>query len=285
VPLSQIAKTRIGIQTLANDFFILSSDQVKERQIEEQYLKPLAYTPKLPLPSVLEEGINNHEFLFFCSEQKQNLADTQALRYIEEAEEAIVPVRGKGEVVTGYQNKLRIQQDRRANWYDMKSAVMKRECAEILLPRFVYRNYRVVWNKAMFVPQENFIEVFPLFEDSDETEVLLATLSSTFTELTIRLYSQVYGGGTYSISPGIVKSLPIINIHELSAIERNRLVNAYRSFISEQDGNRQVIDTVIYDILNFDLKTQTRMEKALEELVSLSSASKHQLYKQMRAGS
>lgn len=98
-------ETHIGVQTLANDFFVLFSEQISSLQIEGKFLTPFIHSSQYYKAPVIEKNTITTHHLFWCSETKPELDGTQALRYIEDGEKKEVPVRGKGYSVTGYQNK------------------------------------------------------------------------------------------------------------------------------------------------------------------------------------
>jgi hypothetical protein len=187
---------------------------------------------------------------------------------------ATVPVRGKGINVTGYQNKQRIIDANRPYWYDLRSLLERRGRAEILIPRLVYRTFRVLWNKAAFVPGEVFIEFVPRAESNIAVEVYLAVISSSVFELMLRANSQLYGGGTYNVSPGEIGNIPILNVARLTEQQRNTLKDAFRSYIVDPDQNRSVLNSAVYDILGFDQAMRVRVTDALNDLVALTSSPK-----------
>ena len=46
-PIAKVADTRVGIQTLAKEFFVLSPDQAASAQIESEFLAPLLQSPSI----------------------------------------------------------------------------------------------------------------------------------------------------------------------------------------------------------------------------------------------
>lgn len=272
VPITTLAKTRIGLQTLAKDFFVLTSNRITELCIEEEFLQPLAQSLAFFPVSVIEHHLPPEHYLFYCSQSKQELAGTYALRYILQAESQLVKVRGKDATVIGYQNKERIQRAGRKYWYDLKTALERRGRARILIPRLVYQTFKVVWNKAEYVPGELFIEFLP--RTTKHEEIYLAILNSTLMELILRGKAQVYGGGTYNISPGMIKSAPIINVERLSDEHKKALVEAYRRFSADTQCDRSLIDTVVADILQLDHSEQTELKEVVGDMHLIATSSK-----------
>lgn len=273
-PISSLAKTRIGTQTLAKEFFVLTADRARQQQIEPRFLEPLAQSSRCFNYPVIEVGTEPLFYTFYCSEPKEALAGTHALAYIQRGETAVVPVRGKGTTVIGYQNKERIKEEGRTYWYDLKTAISSRGRAEILIPRLVYRTFTVVWNRAGFVPGELFIEFIPNESSKIETEVYLAVLSSSLTEIMLRSTAQVYGAGTYNIAPGQIKNVPVLNVEKVSPGQREKLKRAYSQYLADEKHDRAVIDKAVYEILNFDAAMQEKLKEVLEDMHLLATSAK-----------
>lgn len=273
-PIANLAKTRIGVQTLAKEFFALTLDKVEETQIESEFLEPLAQSTRYFNNPVIEVGAEPLFFTFYCSESKGALSGTRALAYIQQGETTEVAVRGKGTTVIGYQNKERIKEEKRLYWYDLKTALERRSRAEILIPRLVYRTFMVVWNKAGFVPGELFIEFLPHESSNIDTEVYLAILSSSVTEIMLRSSAQIYGAGTYNIAPGQIKKVPIINAERLTIDQREQLKSAYHRYVADESHDRAVIDKVIYEVLGFDAPMQQTLKEVLDDMHLLATSAK-----------
>ncbi len=273
-PFQTIARTRIGLQTLAKEFFVLSSKDIIELKIEHEYLQPLAHSARTHSKPTIEVDEVPMNFIFYCSKSPDELEGTAALEYIRAGEEAQVPVRGKGTTVQGYQNKQRIKDAGRKHWYDLKSDLVRRGTAEILVPRLIYRDFTVVWNKARFVPGELFVEVIPLL--NLDVEVYLAILSSSLTEVMLRAYAQVYGGGTYNINPGQIRNVPVVDITSLSENHCNELKYAYEAYLRNQINGRTELDNLLYRILELSEEQKVRINVLLQDLRFLAVTSKEQ---------
>jgi hypothetical protein len=267
-------RTHIGVQTLANDFFVLSSEQISSLQIENRFLVPFAHSSQCyKVPVIKKLAVATH-FLFYCSDTKSELYGTKALRYIEAGEKKEVPVRGKGTFVIGYQNKKRIKTDRRPHWYDLRTALEKRKRGMILLPRVFSRNFQIVWNQAGFVAGEPFIECTPKSEFESDLELYLAVLTNSLTELFIRIQSQLYGGGAHTVSPRRLREIPIVNLKLLTENQKELLRQAYRQYITTAVRDRSIIDRVLYKILKLEVSSQNQIAEALKDLLKLSTTAK-----------
>lgn len=266
--LRAVAQSRIGLQTLAKDFYILDSDRARRRGIEREFLEPLAFSPrehKYPLISSKREV---RHFLFYCDRARDELENTQALEHITNAERATVTVRHREEPVVGYQNLPRLRKAGRKPWYNIKSEVERRGRYPILIPRRTYKSFLCVWNKARVVPNENFIEVAPL--DEQDVVPLLAFLNSSLGELCVRLTGHVYGGGVSDLNPRYVRRIRVPDIRKLKDDDTRRMRESYRLFCRFQE--REILDDVIYDVVGFSAAERETVEESLETVTALSTA-------------
>jgi adenine-specific DNA-methyltransferase len=270
--IANIAETRIGIQTLAKEFFVLSAEQANTTQIEKEFMEPLAQSIRYISHSMIDINSEPNYYLFYCDKGKDDLQRTQALEYILQGEASTVDVRGKNDSVVGYQNKERIKKAKRNFWYNLKSSLERRGRARILIPRLIYRNFTVVWNVAKFVPGELFIEFLP--SSGIDDEVYLAILTSSISELMLRTHAQIYGGGTFNINPGRIKSVPMLNVALLTYQQREALKQSYQQYLSDETHSRSSIDHVIYDILGLSISHQHRIRIILEDLLLLATSTK-----------
>jgi len=266
VSINKVARIGIGLQTLAKDFFVVTREQKEEGVVEGQYLVPYAYSiSSINKPIIREKDILN--YVFCCSSPKENLLNTKALEHILEGEKREINVRGKGISIIGYQNKERIIEANRPYWYDVKTEIDKKERAEILLPRFVFQDYFVIWNKANSVPGGALIQFFPHQHKIIDIRVSLAILTSTFSESIFRINSQIYGGGTSNLRINDLKKAPTIDIFQLSTRQQTKLVKAYDEYVKTGDKNR--IDEVVNGILGLDEEQVVRLRNLLVDLKSM----------------
>jgi tRNA1(Val) A37 N6-methylase TrmN6 len=81
-PMANLAQTRIGLQTLAKDFFVLTPERAKAAHIEEKFLEPLAQSSKYFSGPTLEPDTLPGSYVFYCSKTHAELRGTHALKYI-----------------------------------------------------------------------------------------------------------------------------------------------------------------------------------------------------------
>jgi hypothetical protein len=266
IKVKEIADTKIGIQTLAKDFFVLSREKISELELEREFYKPLIQSNRNYSHPIIKKESQPYHYLFYCDLTKDKLQATKALDYIELAEEKEVSIRGKNETVIGYQNKERIKSSRRSPWYNLRTELQKRRKESILIPRIVSKYFRVYWNQAQYIPGEFFIEFRP--KEDIKIEVYLAILSSSLFDMCLRIKSHLYGGGAYSVYPGHFKDIPIINPALLKQKERRKLETAYAEYLSDENKGRQMIDKVILEILGWDASFGEKINQELNDLIN-----------------
>jgi hypothetical protein len=256
VPLIEYATPKIGVQTLAKDFYIFETTDTERIDVESQFLKPIAYSSRDHQTPVLEEDDCCH-FLFWCDEDREALTGTRALEHIENAEQRVVQNRYTDETIDGLHNKKRIKQASRTPWYDLKKEAMNRLPSQILLPRRVYEDYTAVWNRGRVVPNENFLATN--VDDEDHVKPLLVYLNSSLGELCLRLSGQVYGGGVCDLNVSSAKQIRCLDFDSISALPR--LSTAFDTFAETQD--REVLDDAIFEALEFVDQQRSEVEEAL----------------------
>ena len=82
VRLGDVATVRFGIKTGANDFFYLTPERIAEFNIEPEYCRPVMTTPQ-ESRSIAADPARLPKHLFLCHDDKDALAGTGALAYIE----------------------------------------------------------------------------------------------------------------------------------------------------------------------------------------------------------
>lgn len=270
--LGKLVESRIGIQPLARDFFVLPTERARAAGLHVDHLQPLAYSPRHVEGAVIEraDGLP-HRLL--CTRQPRDVMDRALRSYVEEAEKAEVPIRGKDRSVHGYQNVPRLQQAGRQPWYNLADEVERRGRYTIFVPRRFYETFVVVWNKAGAIAGENFIELRPKNENA--TQPLLAILNSSFFELVARCHAQQYGGGIFNLNPVDVKLLPIFPLPDEEAA-REALAHAFERFAQAGTGDeaRRDLDAIVGETFGFGAEETERTWQGVLELRSLGRAAK-----------
>jgi hypothetical protein len=262
--LSKFARPMIGVQTLAKDFYVLSDETVKKDEIEDEYLRPLAYSPRDHQNPVLTDDCEYR--IFWCSKPKSQLGGTQALEYIEEAENRTVEKRYSDETYDGLHNKKRIKQANRSPWYNLTEEANRRLPSQILIPRRVYDNYTAVWNKSEAVPNENFLAT--TVDKNEYIKPLLCYLNSSLGELCLRLSGHVYGGGVCDLNVSSAKEIQTLDLDKLDAGQLRALSSAFDEFVDTRD--KDSLNKVVYEILDFSSQEKAEVEDALKTAIKES---------------
>lgn len=262
--LSEFAKPMIGVQTLAKDFYVLSDDTLEKYEIEDEYLRPLAYSPRDHQNPVLTDDCEYR--IFWCSKPKSQLEGTRALEYIEHAESRTVEKRYSDETYDGLHNKKRIKQANRNPWYNLTGEAERRLPSQILIPRRVYDNYTAVWNKSGAVPNENFLATTA--ENDEYVKPLLCYLNSSLGELCLRLSGHVYGGGVCDLNVSSAKEIQTLDLGELEDSQLQMLESAFNEFVETRD--RGILNEAVYEILEFTSQEKAEAEDALQAAIEES---------------
>jgi len=265
-----LAQVRIGFQSFAKMFYIISQDTQQRWELERRWLRPLIMSPKdVETPMLTAETPVRH-YVLACDWDKDRLAGTRTLQYVQYWERQVLNPRGLARPVRGVHNLPRVRKTRRTPWYNLLTDLMRRGTAPVLLPRRIYQRYRVVWNQAGWVAGENFIEVMP---HADVPLVpLLAVLNSGITEIAVRVSAHVYGGGVYNLSPGSIGEVPIVDVRQLSAERVLQLEHAYKQFLVAGGAKRTALDTAVLEVLGLPPTFLDTLQTTLESMQRLSSA-------------
>jgi hypothetical protein len=269
-PLATLARVRIGLQSFAKMFYIISRETQQRWELERRWLRPLIMSPKDVEVPVLSTETPIRHYVLACNWPKERLAGTRVLRYIQYWESQVLNPRGRARPVVGVQNLPRVRKTRRHPWYNLLVELDRRGTAPILLPRRIYQRFQVVWNQVGWVAGENFIEItpkaaIPLFP-------LLAILNAGTTELAVRASAHVYGGGVYNLSPGSIGDVPVIDVCRLPARAHQQLERAYKQFLLSKGQDRTALDTVVFESIGLPPAFFATLRRALDRMQGLSSA-------------
>ncbi|MDA2912539.1 N-6 DNA methylase [Acidobacteriia bacterium AH_259_A11_L15] len=268
--LGKVARTRIGIQPLARDFYILETAKADNLSIPKKYFQPLAFSPREISDPIIEDGESVSHRILFVSKPLPEIESKALVKYIKAAENTEVRIRGKERTVTGYQNLPRLQKAGRVPWYNLADEIKRRRRYSIFIPRRFYENFLVIWNKAGVVGNENFIEAQPI--DKADTTALLSILNTSFFELGCRSRAQQYGGGVFNLNPLDVQELPVLNPRLLDARARQQTERAYLEFTRHLNRNR--LDKEIAECFAISQEKLEIIQEGVTELRRLSMASK-----------
>lgn len=194
--LNDFAKVIRGIATGANDFFFLTTQQVEELAIPQEFLKlAIGRTKdvtgdKLTLEDIKKLQENNRPTMLLSINSDQNIPESVA-NYLKEGEKLGLP------------NLPLIKQ--RKFWYKMEF----REVPPILFAYLGRRNSRFIKNEAGVVPLTSFLCVYPLYNDEMYITNLWQALNDIETIQNLKLVGKSYGSGAIKVEPRNLDKVPI----------------------------------------------------------------------------
>jgi len=269
--LGEIAKINVGIITYANDFFILSDEQLKKWGIEKEYLRPILTSPRdLQFLDVKEEEAKN--YLFYVNKPKNKLKGTQALEYIKWGENTPVEItRGeeRGTVVKGFKNIPSLRGRNKEMWY----SVGERKFSPILVPRLIWERTFVGWNCAKSYSNDRFYEITP--NNKADLIVLLGILNSTLTAMITEVTGRTtLGEGGLELMKYELDNIPVPNLKKLSSSEKKRIEKAFIQLYKSKRNHdnkaeleaRTELDEVISEFLGIEKEDREQVSKAFDDL-------------------
>jgi hypothetical protein len=273
VPLRTLAESRIGLQTFAKPFYLLTRDEAVRACIEPEYLLPLAFSPRRVHGPVLAHAHATPHVVFACDRPLHEIRESGAARHIARGMDAVVRVRGTDSAVQGYHRAPRLRRAGRDPWYNIRSEIARRGTWPILVPRRAFATFMVVHNLVGTVANEDFLEIRP--REPALLEPLLAVLNTSFGEFVIRSHAFQYGGGVFNLNPGALRNLPVPDIAHLPPPRRGELTEAWRAFAAG-DGSasaRLALDDRVAGVLSLPRQVRADVSQALAAFVRSARAS------------
>ncbi|MGB4847926.1 MAG: DNA methyltransferase [Saprospiraceae bacterium] len=261
VPLNKIADVRRGITSGANEFFILNQKKADELRIEKKYLKPILKSPKQCKTIEIDSELLD-TFIFYCHKNKEQLHNTNTLRYIQWAE--------KSEIIDGIETRsfhLRPSTRGRQRWYD----VGDRKISQTVFPggfgdTFVfYKNEKVLIDKRLYEVD---------FYSTSFNESLNSTLTVLFLEVGTRTG---LGDGLMDVTVYEAKNIPVVNLEIDLTIKREiKSIFSELGFVRGENIRSQVpnplpdrknLDDIIFNRLSLTEEERKEFYWATAELV------------------
>ncbi|MEM3577210.1 MAG: N-6 DNA methylase [Candidatus Bathyarchaeia archaeon] len=266
--LKEMAKVKRGFTTGANEFFYLDNEKAAHWGIEKRYLHPVITSPRYLTKCIIEIK-DIAEYVLLVNEPKENLKNTNVLKYIEHGETLSFEIkRGKhrGQKVQGYQNVPMIKS--RKLWYALGS----KDIAPLLFPCKIRKRCFFAWNKANAYADKSFYEIFPIKKDM--VPVLAGLLNSTLTMLMIELHGRLYGRGLLELEVYELENLPLIDITKLTQIQKDRIKDAFLKIVDAQNKGdekleqeaRKELDDAVFDVLGLTEDERRQVYEGLEAL-------------------
>lgn len=194
--LNDFAKVIRGIATGANDFFFLTTQQVEELAIPQEFLKlAIGRTKdvtgdKLTIEDIKKLQENNRPTILLSINSNENIPESVA-NYLQEGEKLGLP------------NRPLIKQ--RKLWYKTEY----RQVPPILFAYLGRRNSRFIKNEAGVVPLTSFLCIYPIYDDEIYIVNLWQALNDPETIQNLRLVGKSYGSGAIKVEPRNLDKVPI----------------------------------------------------------------------------
>ena len=275
VKLKDIAEVKFGIKTGCNEFFYLTSAQAESLKIEKEFLKPIFKSPK-DSKSILME---NFSLLgFWCHKTKDELKNTNALKYIEWGENYEVIVKQGTEIgkkIIGFNNISSVKS--RKQWYSLPN--------DFGAKLFVQMTFNDVFK--FFKTKEISLADARLYEIKSEIENLGDYLNTTLSVLFLELFGRGnLGEGALDFKVYEAENIRLIdpnkfelklNKNDFDTREQKSIfvecgIDPYSEIlISEQEPNpltdRKAIDDIVFDTLDLTNDERKEVYRAVCQLV------------------
>jgi type I restriction enzyme M protein len=215
IKFSDVAKTRFGIKTGANEFFYLKKDEITKYKIEKEFLQPIIFSLKeTPKYKVELEKLKRKAII--CWKEKEQLRNKSILKYINKGEKA------------GFQNRPTCKS--RNPWYALGKDW---EYAPLIFPAKVGERMPVLRNENIY-EDKKFYGIFP--KNKKEINLLGGLLNSTITRLFTEFSARQLTGAQAiaDIDVKVVEQLPVIDLKTISEKTKKKIVSAYKKLLNEE---------------------------------------------------
>jgi adenine-specific DNA-methyltransferase len=198
VPLSTFARVVRGIASGANEFFFLTSEQIRQHGLDRRYFKrAIGRTRDCRKGKVVSDDIEALDkagrptWLLSIGKQSKEELPPSLRNYIEEGERL------------GLHKRSLIKT--RRPWYRME----ERSVPGLLFAYLGRRDCRFIENRAGVVPLTGFLCVYPWDNSNEYREKLWRALNHPKTIANLLFVGKSYGGGAIKVEPRQLDSLEI----------------------------------------------------------------------------
>lgn len=254
---------RVGscIKTGNNGFFVITPAAARERGIAGRFLRPVL--SRGDADGCLE-GREARECLFTADMSKGELSGAAdgagALRYIEEAEAALVaPRRGTDRAERSMRRLASVRG--RALWYSLGPWGAP---PPIFLSIFTYRRIGVYRNDGRFFARNNFASFAP--HDPARADALCAYFASAWFALHMERNGHVAGGGALQFLIGDFARSPVPDLRRMGRGDAERLGAAWEAYCAEPDRAR--LDDAVLEAMGFGPSERAGICRQLGLLIS-----------------
>lgn len=280
VPFRQIANIKFGIKSGADDFFYLSKEDLLHLQLTPKYVKPIIVSLD-ETESIVIRVAKLPKSVFWANEEKSKLPKS-ILQYIRQGENRTFS-KGKRSYIPAKTKTC----SSRPLWYSLG----ERDPAPILHPLYMGDRFLILFNREGVLTNQNLHEVYPLYKEDDEAEVLCAIMNSIVFQLCHDLHGRNLTGAinVIGVEMGLLSQVPIIDTAQIPSSTRLDLLRAFRklsvrpishildelgvfsggnvSFNTAKPDRRELDKIIMRDILGLKEEEQLEVYKAVVDLV------------------
>ena len=245
IRVGEVSSVRYGIKTGANPFFYVTPETISRWGIEERYLKPVMTSPQVSRRILLTDDVLNRK-LFWCNDDREDIAGSAALEYIKYGE-----TKGFNE---------RRSTSARKRWYGLGNVP----------PCRLGMNLLIESTARTFISLEpiHFTNNFLVFwtGDVDDTR-FCAAMNSTFYQLVMNTEGRAnFGEGVLEIQTYEVAKSPIVDPQFLPTIDID-LFASNSWDVMNPSPERRLIDDAVFDVLSLTQGERDGVYEGVRELV------------------
>lgn len=240
--LGTLARTKRGIASGHNDFFLLSRSKVEDLGIQPQHHQ-----------ACIGRSRDVKHFSFKCSDLAQLEKEggkTRLLTFngaLNDAEEAYVKAGEAADV------SKRFLLRQRSPWYTME----RRPAAPIWALVFTRAGARFVRNEANALSLTNFHAVYPANDDPTFHDALACTLNSELVAQKAQAHWRRYGGGLTKFEPADLLDMPLPNLAQFNTATINELARLFRRIdeLSRHGESLSSVQSAVSELLESAIRT------------------------------
>lgn len=227
IELSEIATVNRGIATGANEYFVLTKEDIDKWNIEAEFLKP-----------VISKS-NYCNFTNFTIEDFSNLLKERKpcylLSIISKPTKNLLKYIEYGESIGFHKRYLT---SHRTPWYSME----KRDPALIWAGVFSREDVKFIYNEANCYNLTTFHCIYPNFSDKNMILFLLAFLNSNHCRELMKREMRFYGGGLNKLEPKDLEKIPVINPHSIPKEKLKEIADLFSKILELERNGKAVLD-------------------------------------------
>ena len=245
VRLGDIATVRRGITTGANEFFFLNRDDIDKWSIEDRFLRPVLTSPQESRSILVDSATLRHR-LFMCHEDRDELAGTGALAYIEWGE------------TQGYHQRRSVAS--RRNWYD----IGRRKTTQLAMNYLIDTTARTYFVSDGLLFGDNFQTI----SIDEGTLQLCVPVNSTLSQLFFNILGRAnFGGGLIKIQTFEMENMPTVSPSLLPSVKPEVFAASNWDVLKPSPARRQ-IDNAVFDALRLTTGEREAVYEGVSELVT-----------------